>query len=111
MDLASRLLRPHWPFPSIAGARASAEPSDRHDDAIGETETSRGPVDVMCAGMYRACSTWQYEVVAHLLERRCDGRRLGYLTGEQYARLVRSEAAEGAAACTALGAVARRQVA
>jgi hypothetical protein len=44
--------------------------------------------------MYRACSTWQYEVVAHLLEHHCDGRRLGYLTGEEYDRLLRAEAAE-----------------
>ena len=44
------------------------------------------PVDVICAGMYRACSTWQYEVVAHLLERHRSGRRLGYLTAEEYAR-------------------------
>ena len=42
-------------------------------------------VDVICAGMYRACSTWQYEVVAHLLEHHRGGRRLGYLTAEQYA--------------------------
>ena len=46
--------------------------------------------------MYRACSTWQYEVVAHLLERRVEGRRLGYLTGDQYKDLVRDHA-EGAA--------------
>lgn len=39
---------------------------------------------VLCVGMYRACSTWQYEVVAHLLERHRDGVRLGYLTGEQF---------------------------
>ncbi len=44
------------------------------------------PVDVICAGMYRACSTWQYEVVAHLLEHHRSGRRLGYLTAEEYAR-------------------------
>jgi hypothetical protein len=40
---------------------------------------------VLCAGMYRACSTWQYEVIAHLLERHRAGRRLGYLTGEEFA--------------------------
>ncbi|WP_435020631.1 sulfotransferase domain-containing protein [Tundrisphaera sp. TA3] len=44
-------------------------------------------MDVLCVGMYRACSTWQYEVIAHLLERHRDGRRLGYLTGDQYAAL------------------------
>ncbi|WP_422930793.1 sulfotransferase domain-containing protein [Singulisphaera sp. PoT] len=39
---------------------------------------------VLCAGMYRACSTWQYEVIAHLLERHRQGQRLGYLTGEEF---------------------------
>ena len=39
---------------------------------------------VFCAGMYRACSTWQYEVVSHLLDRHRHGEGLGYLTGEQY---------------------------
>jgi hypothetical protein len=39
---------------------------------------------VFCAGMYRACSTWQYEVVSHLLDRHRQGEGLGYLTGEQY---------------------------
>src|SRR5262245_37322501 len=42
---------------------------------------------VVCAGMYRACSTWQYEVIAHLLEKHRDGMRLGYLTGEKFAAL------------------------
>jgi Sulfotransferase domain len=42
--------------------------------------------------MYRACSTWQYEVVAHLIEHFLDGHRLGYLTGEQYAALLHSDA-------------------
>jgi len=41
--------------------------------------------DVICGGMYRACSTWQYEVVGHLIERHLRGERLGYLTGETYA--------------------------
>ena len=36
--------------------------------------------------MYRACSTWQYEVVAHLIEQHLGGQRLGYMTGDQYAR-------------------------
>jgi Sulfotransferase domain len=42
---------------------------------------------VFCVGMYRACSTWQYEVVAHLVERHRDGQRLGYLTGDQFEAL------------------------
>jgi hypothetical protein len=37
--------------------------------------------------MYRACSTWQYEVIAHLLERHRGGVRLGYLTGDQFEEL------------------------
>jgi Sulfotransferase domain len=52
----------------------------------------RDGVDVICAGMYRACSTWQYEVVAHLLEHHRAGRRLGYLTPEEYVRTGRADA-------------------
>ena len=37
------------------------------------------------------CSTWQYEVVGHLVEQHRKGQRLGYLTGEAYAALRRSE--------------------
>jgi hypothetical protein len=43
------------------------------------------PIDVICVGMYRACSTWQYEVIAHLVERHRGGCRLGYITPEEYA--------------------------
>ncbi|MBV8231820.1 MAG: sulfotransferase domain-containing protein, partial [Planctomycetaceae bacterium] len=46
-------------------------------------------MDVLCVGMYRACSTWQYEVIAHLLERHRDGQRLGYVSGAQYDELAR----------------------
>jgi hypothetical protein len=42
-------------------------------------------MDVLCVGMYRACSTWQYEVAAHLVETHRDGQRLGFLIGEEYA--------------------------
>lgn len=42
-------------------------------------------MDILCVGMYRACSTWQYEVAAHLLERYRDGHRLGFVQGEDYA--------------------------
>ena len=42
-------------------------------------------MDVFCVGMYRACSTWQYEVAAHLLEHHRDGRLLGFMLGEEYA--------------------------
>jgi Sulfotransferase domain len=37
--------------------------------------------------MYRACSTWQYEVVGHLVEQRLNGQRLGYMTGDAYEAL------------------------
>jgi hypothetical protein len=42
---------------------------------------------VFCVGMYRACSTWQYEVVCHLLEKHRGARRLGYVSGEQFGEL------------------------
>jgi hypothetical protein len=45
--------------------------------------------DVICAGMYRACSTWQYEVVSHLVEHHLQGERLGYVTGENYRTMAR----------------------
>ncbi len=34
---------------------------------------------VICCGMYRAASTWQYNVACHLVERFYSGERLGYL--------------------------------
>ena len=49
-------------------------------------------MDALCVGMYRACSTWQYEVVAHLLERHRGVERLGYQMGSQYDRLPEAEA-------------------
>ncbi len=55
------------------------------------------PVDVICAGMYRACSTWQYEVVAHLVEHHRGGCRIGYLTPEQYAGPGHGDSAGGEA--------------
>lgn len=51
--------------------------------------------DVICAGMYRACSTWQYDVVAHLLETYRSGHRLGYLLPEQYVAARRNRALAG----------------
>ena len=54
--------------------------------------------DVLCAGMYRACSTWQYEVIAHLVEHHGGGQRLGYLTSEHYAALIRSDPGKGSTA-------------
>jgi hypothetical protein len=39
---------------------------------------------VFCVGMYRSCSTWQYQIVSHLVETHCGGQRLGYLHGDQF---------------------------
>jgi Sulfotransferase domain len=50
---------------------------------------------VLCVGMYRACSTWQYELTTHLLERHRGGVRLGYLTGEQFEDLDDREGDDG----------------
>ncbi|GIW86914.1 MAG: hypothetical protein KatS3mg108_1238 [Isosphaeraceae bacterium] len=47
-------------------------------------------MDILCVGMYRACSTWQYEVAAELVESHRGGIRLGYLSGDEYARLPES---------------------
>ena len=50
--------------------------------------------DVLCAGMYRACSTWQYEVAAHLVEKHQGGQRLGYLASGEYTALLLKEDAD-----------------
>jgi hypothetical protein len=40
---------------------------------------------VLCAGMQRSASTWQYDVVSHLVEHHRDGRRLGFFeTGQEF---------------------------
>ena len=36
--------------------------------------------------MYRACSTWQYDVSCKLVESKLGGRRLGFLDGDGFAR-------------------------
>ena len=36
---------------------------------------------VLCVGMYRACSTWQYGVVGAILEAHRAGQRLGFVEG------------------------------
>lgn len=93
-DLASRLLRPHLFF--IRDARV-APPLSEVDDFAAAEGRSRGEgrpaIDVICCGMYRACSTWQYEVVAHLVERYAEGTRLGYVTAAEY-RDIKREAAQ-----------------
>jgi Sulfotransferase domain len=58
---------------------------------------NRMGLDVICAGMYRACSTWQYEVAAHLVEEHGGGRRLGYLLSGQYTALLAEDGARGIA--------------
>jgi hypothetical protein len=46
---------------------------------------------VLCAGMQRSASTWQYEVVCHLVERHRDGRRLGFFqNGEEFDKHLRT---------------------
>jgi len=92
LDFAARLFRPHWPsFQLARRARRPSEPVRRPGTTSESREPGQRPLDVICAGMYRACSTWQYEVAAHLIERAHDGQRLGYLTTEQYARLVHTD--------------------
>jgi hypothetical protein len=54
-------------------------------------------IDVLCAGMYRACSTWQYEVAAHLVEEHRSGKRLGYLASGEFTALLRAGARTGTA--------------
>jgi Sulfotransferase domain len=92
LDLAGRLFRPHWIL--FRGSRHSpVRPRTTgalRDDAD-TIDTMPSPRDVLCGGMYRACSTWQYEVAAHLIEHFLGGHRLGYLTGEQYAAMSRSD--------------------
>jgi hypothetical protein len=54
-------------------------------------------MDVLCVGMNRAGSTWQYDVVCHLVERHRQGRRLGFVkSGADYAELERREPAGAA---------------
>ncbi len=40
---------------------------------------------VLCVGMYRACSTWQYGVAGQLLERFRGAQRLGFVDGGRFA--------------------------
>jgi hypothetical protein len=43
---------------------------------------------VICAGMCRSGSTWQYLVACDLLERTGPGERLGFLTPPEFARVL-----------------------
>ena len=40
---------------------------------------------VICAGMYRSCSTWQYQIASHLIEQYLGGQRLGFVKGTEFA--------------------------
>ncbi len=42
-------------------------------------------MDVLCVGMYRSGSTWQYLVSSVLVERHLGGQRIGFLDGEHFA--------------------------
>lgn len=44
-------------------------------------------MEVLCVGMYRACSTWQYNICAELVERKMGGDRLGFVEGGRYQSL------------------------
>ncbi len=46
------------------------------------TLAAKGPNYVICSGNFRACSTWQYNVVSHLVEEYQDGVALGYVNGD-----------------------------
>ncbi|WP_435019557.1 sulfotransferase domain-containing protein [Tundrisphaera sp. TA3] len=39
---------------------------------------------VLCVGMYRSCSTWQYGVASLILERHRNGRRIGFIDGPTF---------------------------
>jgi hypothetical protein len=71
------------PGPHAAIGRPHGDTSSLIRESLPVGQRS-GTLDVICAGMYRACSTWQYEVVAQLVEKHRGGYRVGYLTPEQY---------------------------
>ncbi len=37
---------------------------------------------VLCVGMFRSCSTWQYDIASHLVETYHNGLRLGFLSAD-----------------------------
>jgi hypothetical protein len=51
---------------------------------------------VFCVGMYRSCSTWQYNVACRLLERHRTASRLGALTEEGFLEVERGGPDPGA---------------
>jgi hypothetical protein len=93
-DLAGRLLRPHWRMlRSALPASAGTSKSKRRGRGVHDETAGEHALDVICGGMYRACSTWQYEVVAHLIEQHKGGQRLGYMIRDEYAALRERDAA------------------
>ena len=51
---------------------------------------------VLCVGMYRACSTWQYGVAGAIVEKHRGGRRLGFIAGvDAHEKLDAREAGTG----------------
>jgi hypothetical protein len=51
---------------------------------------------IICGGMPRSCSTWQYQVACDLVERHLGGQRLGYVeTGAELAGRLSAPAPEG----------------
>src|SRR5436309_12426035 len=51
---------------------------------------------VLCVGMYRACSTWQYGVASRILERHRAGHRLGFIEGIYFDGKVEPDRGDGA---------------
>jgi hypothetical protein len=49
-------------------------------------------MDVLCAGMFRSGSTWQYNIACELLERVDSGQRLGFVEGWEYEQATSGEA-------------------
>ena len=47
---------------------------------------------VICGGMYRSGSTWQYNIASHLVEQHRGGSRLGFLNAVEFIAEVPSEA-------------------
>lgn len=41
-------------------------------------------MDILCVGMHRSCSTWQYNICAEMVERKVGGQRLGFVHGWAY---------------------------
>jgi hypothetical protein len=96
-DLAAKLFRPQWNRfrgvrPSTLAAGATRQTATSAEGVLAQEH----PIDVICGGMYRACSTWQYEVVAHLIEHHFGGQRLGYMTSDQYQAHLRARTSDSA---------------